>query len=103
MIQATQEKNRMSSEMHEVRDHLDIKDRKLSVLQRKVSRKKVLFNGSAIKTLTPTPLKLNDCRNFGLRKEEVLNKIFFLNGTAFNPPPSIVNGAAKKEFFLRLP
>ena len=35
-VQATQEKNRMSSEMNEVRDHLDIKDRKISVLQRKV-------------------------------------------------------------------
>jgi hypothetical protein len=27
----------MSSEMNEVRDHLDIKDRKISVLQRKVN------------------------------------------------------------------
>jgi hypothetical protein len=40
-VQATQEKNRMSSEMNEVRDHLDIKDRKISVLQRKVRRMQV--------------------------------------------------------------
>jgi hypothetical protein len=40
-VQATQEKNRMSSEMNEVRDHLDIKDRKISVLQRKVRRTQV--------------------------------------------------------------
>ena len=35
-LKATQEKNRVSSEMNELRDHLDIKDRKISVLQRKV-------------------------------------------------------------------
>ena len=38
LIQATQEKNRVSSEMNELRDHLDIKDRKISVLQRKVCK-----------------------------------------------------------------
>ena len=36
LLQATQEKNRVSSDMNELRDHLDIKDRKISVLQRKV-------------------------------------------------------------------
>ena len=35
-MQATQEKNRISSDMNELRDHLDIKDRKISVLQRKI-------------------------------------------------------------------
>ena len=35
-FQSTQEKNRVSSDMNELRDHLDIKDRKISVLQRKV-------------------------------------------------------------------
>ena len=35
-VQATQEKNRISSDMNELRDHLDIKDRKISVLQRKI-------------------------------------------------------------------
>ena len=35
-LQSTQEKNRVSSDMNELRDHLDIKDRKISVLQRKV-------------------------------------------------------------------
>ena len=39
VFQATQEKNRVSSEMNELRDHLDIKDRKISVLQRKVNFK----------------------------------------------------------------
>merc|ERR1719234_1422889 len=33
---STQEKNRVSSDMNELRDHLDIKDRKISVLQRKI-------------------------------------------------------------------
>ena len=39
ILQSTQEKNRISSEMNELRDHLDIKDRKISVLQRKVGAK----------------------------------------------------------------
>ena len=42
ILQSTQEKNRISSEMNELRDHLDIKDRKISVLQRKV-RAKIQF------------------------------------------------------------
>ena len=37
-LMATQEKNRVSSDMNEIRDHLDIKDRKISVLQRKVGQ-----------------------------------------------------------------
>merc|ERR1711953_697445 len=32
-LQATQERNRISTEMNELRDHVDIKDRKISVLQ----------------------------------------------------------------------
>lgn len=49
ILQSTQEKNRISSEMNELRDHLDIKDRKISVLQRKVGAKiqfrcKIKFN-----------------------------------------------------------
>lgn len=34
--QLTTEKNRLVTELTEVRDHMDIKDRKINVLQRKV-------------------------------------------------------------------
>lgn len=36
-VQAVQERNRMSNELTELKDHMDIKDRKINVLQRKVS------------------------------------------------------------------
>lgn len=36
-IQAQQERNRFNTELTEIRDHMDIKDRKINVLQRKVS------------------------------------------------------------------
>lgn len=35
-VQAVQERNRMSNELTELKDHMDIKDRKINVLQRKV-------------------------------------------------------------------
>ena len=35
-LQATQERNRCTAEVNEMRDHLDIRDRKINVLQRKV-------------------------------------------------------------------
>lgn len=35
-MQATQERNRMQTEFTELKDHMDIKDRKINVLQRKV-------------------------------------------------------------------
>lgn len=35
-LQATQERNRFTAEVNEMRDHLDIRDRKINVLQRKV-------------------------------------------------------------------
>lgn len=35
-MQATQEKNRVTNEINELKDHVDIKDRKINVLQRKV-------------------------------------------------------------------
>ena len=35
-LTATQDKNRISNELSELRDQADIKDRKLNVLQRKV-------------------------------------------------------------------
>lgn len=34
--QALAEKNRLNTELSELRDHMDIKDRKINVLQRKV-------------------------------------------------------------------
>ena len=34
---ATQDKNRLANELSELRDQVDIKDRKINVLQRKVS------------------------------------------------------------------
>lgn len=36
-MQAQQERNRINTELTELKDHMDIKDRKISVLQRKVS------------------------------------------------------------------
>ena len=38
-LQAVQERNRMSNEITELKDHMDIKDRKINVLQRKVNIK----------------------------------------------------------------
>lgn len=38
-VQAVQERNRMSNELSELKDHMDIKDRKINVLQRKVNLK----------------------------------------------------------------
>lgn len=35
-MQATQERNRIGNELTEIKDHMDIKDRKINVLQRKV-------------------------------------------------------------------
>lgn len=35
-VQAVQERNRLNNELTELKDHMDIKDRKISVLQRKV-------------------------------------------------------------------
>lgn len=36
VLQAQQERNRMNTELTELKDHMDIKDRKINVLQRKV-------------------------------------------------------------------
>lgn len=36
LLQANQDRNRATSELNELKDHMDIKDRKISVLQRKV-------------------------------------------------------------------
>lgn len=35
-LQAQQERNRFNTELTELKDHMDIKDRKINVLQRKV-------------------------------------------------------------------
>ena len=37
-LHATQEKNRITNELSDLRDQIDIKDRKVNVLQRKVRR-----------------------------------------------------------------
>lgn len=42
-LQANQERNRISNELNEIRDHMDIKDRKISVLQRKVWNLDIIF------------------------------------------------------------
>lgn len=36
-VQAVQDRNRINNELTELKDHMDIKDRKINVLQRKVS------------------------------------------------------------------
>lgn len=43
-MQAQQERNRMNTELTEIKDHMDIKDRKINVLQRKVSPPSYLFH-----------------------------------------------------------
>lgn len=44
-MMSSADKNKLNLEMQELRDHIDIKDRKINVLQRKVSfeRSKVLM------------------------------------------------------------
>jgi len=37
-LAATQDKNRLANELSEIRDQVDIKDRKINVLQRKVCK-----------------------------------------------------------------
>ena len=37
-LHATQDKNRISNELSDLRDQVDIKDRKINVLQRKVKK-----------------------------------------------------------------
>lgn len=37
-VQAVQDRNRVTNELTELKDHMDIKDRKINVLQRKVSK-----------------------------------------------------------------
>ena len=41
-LTATQDKNRISNEFSELRDQIDIKDRKVNVLQRKVSQRSLI-------------------------------------------------------------
>lgn len=40
---AVQDRNRMQNELTELKDHMDIKDRKINVLQRKVREKLIIF------------------------------------------------------------
>lgn len=37
-VQAQQDRNRFNSELTEIKEHMDIKDRKINVLQRKVGK-----------------------------------------------------------------
>lgn len=46
-LQTVQERNRLTSELTELKDHMDIKDRKISVLQRKVRHSIVYPHPSA--------------------------------------------------------
>ena len=41
-LHATQDKNRIGNELGDLRDQVDIKDRKINVLQRKVIRRKFM-------------------------------------------------------------
>ena len=43
-LHATQDKNRIANELGDLRDQVDIKDRKINVLQRKVSLIAVILN-----------------------------------------------------------
>lgn len=47
-MQAQQDRNRMNTELTEIKDHMDIKDRKINVLQRKVSDCNSMFNNPNI-------------------------------------------------------
>ena len=44
-LAATQDKNRISNELGDLRDQVDIKDRKVNVLQRKVTDASLFFGG----------------------------------------------------------
>ena len=63
-FQSTQEKNRVSSDMNELRDHLDIKDRKISVLQRKVREVQFCLTSVSFQ------LDLGSCSVKGLVKQQ---------------------------------
>lgn len=53
-LQTTQERNKLNSELTELRDHMDIKDRKINVLQRKVyySHYKEVFHNVKLSDVT---------------------------------------------------
>ena len=42
-LHATQDKNRIGNELGDIRDQVDIKDRKINVLQRKVKSRKIVL------------------------------------------------------------
>lgn len=47
-LQGVQERNRLTTELQEMKDHMEIKDRKINVLQRKVCKNlllKYMFSG----------------------------------------------------------
>lgn len=55
-MQATQEKNRVTNEINELKDHVDIKDRKINVLQRKVYKESLYFIDYAFILMSSTIL-----------------------------------------------
>lgn len=54
-MQAQQERNRMNTELTELKDHMDIKDRKINVLQRKVSDPETISFSSFFFILSMSP------------------------------------------------
>lgn len=43
-LQTVQERNRLTTELTELKDHMEIKDRKISVLQRKVKFNSIIYS-----------------------------------------------------------
>ena len=69
----------------------------------RIYERRISFNCSAIKVLTPPTLS-----SMAVQKKKTNKKVFFLNCTAFAPPPfngtaTFYGTAIKKESFLRLP
>lgn len=56
-LQTVQERNRLTTELTELKDHMEIKDRKISVLQRKVSRRLPERVANFLNILIRLPLK----------------------------------------------
>ena len=64
----------------------------------KGSRKK--NNGSTIKALTPSPSSLMAVGTLAVGNIKFFNKFFFLNGSAFIPPPFLNGTAIRKRTFF---
>lgn len=64
--QAVQERNRVSNELTELKDHMDIKDRKINVLQRKVCHMDCCDSSCSSRATKHLALMLIFTRNFGV-------------------------------------